>query len=116
MLAVSSRKYYLPVKSDDGWFLYRRDNLDESLYSKTFNYTLMWDESTVAEHPMAGEFKATFEYNGASVRPNMRTLRKMSAEKLQPIISRLSSYKDNEGSSLVTGDDLLREIRNKIYH
>jgi len=113
MLAVSSRKYYLPAKSDEGWFLYRRDNVDESLWSKSFNYTIMWDEATVEENPDAGKFKATFEYNGASVRPNMRTLRKYGAEKLQSIISRLSSYKDDDGSPPVTGDDLLREIKSK---
>lgn len=83
MLSVSSLNYYIPVKTNNvhngiGWLLYRR-NSDEITYAKQFNYTVV-----------DGTRKATFSYDGKSVKPSPRTLRIFGAQRTGDCVSYLS--------------------------
>lgn len=90
MLAVSDGKYELPVKqtSPDGevyWIIRSRTHNDVTR-AKRFNFTLLTGADAETD-------RMTFTYDGNSVKPTARTLRKHGAAKLQPIVSRLSARK-----------------------
>lgn len=83
MLSVSSLNYYVPVKADNvqgsvGWLLYRKDS-DEITFARQFNYTVV-----------DGTRRATFSYDGKSVKPSPRTLRIFGAQRTGDCVSYLS--------------------------
>lgn len=83
MLSVSSLNYYVPVRADDvqrgiGWLLYRKDS-NEITYATQFNYTVV-----------EGARRATFSYDGKSVKPSPRTLRIFGAQRTGDCVSYLS--------------------------
>lgn len=88
MLAVSDGKYELPVKqtSPDGevFWLLRNKEHNDIMRAKRFNFTLLAGADAESD-------RMTFTYDGNSVKPTARTLRKHGAAKLQPIVSKLSA-------------------------
>jgi hypothetical protein len=83
MLSVSSLNYFLPVRTINSdnevrWWLNRIDS-DDAVYAKSFNYTVI-----------DGDEKATFVFNGSSVKPSPRTLRIYGAERTGSYVSILS--------------------------
>jgi hypothetical protein len=83
MLSVSSLNYYVPVKANNvqgsvGWLLYRKDS-DEITFARQFNYTVV-----------DGTRRATFSYDGKSVKPSPRTLRIFGAQRTGDCVSYLS--------------------------
>lgn len=112
MLAVSSRKYFLPQRQEDGyWQLYRRDNAEEIINTRTFNYTIEFDQVDIDADPRYGKFKATFIYDGTSVKPNMRAIRRYGADRLQPIVSKLSCNGAKDKCELrIAAADLIKQM------
>jgi len=94
MLAISSTKYYLPVKltGDSGirWLLVARKGDDQTFATK-FNYTL---QVKFEDDEFCDRFTAC--YDGSSVKPAARTLRVFGAERCQRVVSYLSSMDDVE--------------------
>jgi hypothetical protein len=90
MLAVSDGKYELPVKhtssNGDVYWMIRSRTHNDVVSAKRFNFTLLADADAETD-------RMTFTYDGNSVKPTARTLRKHGAAKLQPIVSKLSARK-----------------------
>lgn len=98
MWAINSRNYLPPMKADEEyegqhhvcWLIYEAIKLPDGKYrtiaetyrAAEFSYTFANSET--------GE-RMTFIYNGASVKPAYRTLRKYGAEALQPIVAILAN-------------------------
>jgi hypothetical protein len=92
MWAINSARHLPPIKCDDaeGWLIEEwkvNDDGDIEIVATThridaFNYTF--------KNASTGE-RLTFVYDGASVKPMYRTLRKYGAEALQPIVARLAN-------------------------
>jgi len=82
MLSVSAMDYYVPVQiSQDNmvsWRLDRRGS-DEFTSATKFNYTAFFEND-----------KATFIYDGPSVKPSPRTLRVFGSEWTSKAVSILS--------------------------
>jgi hypothetical protein len=93
MLAVSSDKFKVPFRTSEsaGWVLESIDGLESTIVNKPFNYTFVFSLTNDDTH-----YKFTYTYDGASVKPNGRTLRLLGAECTSKIVSSLSrmTYKD----------------------
>lgn len=95
MWAINSTRYLPPVKCDQGdaWYIieWKVDetgdikHVAKTIRADAFNYTFKNDRT--------GE-RLTFIYDGASVKPMYRTLRKYGAEALQPIVARLANLNE----------------------
>lgn len=89
MLAINSSKFSVPVrmKSADGdtvWKLISDIGIGlDYMVAYTFNYTWTY-----------GEWRATFHYEGGSVKPSPRTLRVYGAEVLEDVVLALATNQD----------------------
>jgi len=111
MWAINSARHLPPVKSPsgNGWIVAERKTDDHGglkIIAQTsrldpFNYTFKLHD---------GE-RLTFVYDGASVKPMYRTLRKYGAEALQPIVARLANLdRFLKPEEVLEGFDLARTV------
>lgn len=110
MLSVSGKEYCIPMKTCDEWDevcwrLYRRPThsaiASEYVVAKSFNFTLWLKldtpgntyEITVRDCRVLRPYtleRATFIYDGESVKPTGRTLRIFGSERLEPVVKWLA--------------------------
>lgn len=84
MLALSAKDYYLPVcMPDDEKWMIERINGDDMIVAREFSFTC-----PVIHEGSKDRF--TFYYNGLSVRPAPRTLRRFGSTVTSSVVSRLS--------------------------
>lgn len=91
MLAINSGKYQTPVRMKDAdgetvWKLVPVSGMElDYMVAYTFNYT--WTD---------GEWRATFHYEGGSVKPSPRTLRVYGAEVLRDVVLALATHEADD--------------------
>lgn len=107
MLAVSCREYYVPYRFQGFWFLQRR-NSEEVTKVNCFKYTLLPDKvEGMSDYEAFGNERITFEFNDASVKPSMRSIRKYGSELCRILASWLSKERYHEGYKPKTGLEFL---------
>jgi hypothetical protein len=87
MLAISSDKFKTPYKqgNEEGWMVESVDDTESRFIKTAFTYTI------IGFNPMNGErYHYGFIYEGNSVKPNPRTLRKLGAASTSEIVRQLS--------------------------